>query len=655
MRNACAVVFLLSCVSQGAVRSVEITERSVILNGQTFGGVGAYERIVGKVHFGLNPKLAANQIVRDLGLAELDTAGEVELTADLYMVKPLDPAKGNGTVLFEVSNRGGKGMLSRFDLARGGDEFGDKSVLDQGYTLVWLGWEWDIPAQNRNLLHFVAPHFRPEALPAAGLVRSEFVADRTVTSFSLGDRNQDAIPLARAVGLYASDSAGHRKPVPAAKWKLSADQKSVEMPAGFEPGQLYEFVYEGKDPVVAGTGLAAIRDCISFLKYGGADTALGDVHNGEKRAIGFGISQSGRLLREFVYDGFNADEQGRKVFDGVWADVAGAGRGSFNFRYAQPSRDGWPFLNIFYPTDIFPFTDAIESNPSGGPPDGLLARARTSGVVPKLLLTNNSSEYWGRTAALIHVSADGLEDASPAPDTRVYLLAGAQHTPGVLPLGKQGTRNLRDPVDHRPVQRALLAAMQAWLKDGTAPPPSVYPRLQAGQLTRLDGLKFPAIPDGDGVVKTPPHPRVARKLDFGREFEVFGMPMKEPPDIKGSYPVLVPQVDADGIDLGGIRLPEVAVPVATITGWNLRSAERGAPEESAEFYGSIFPFAKTQADRERAKDPRPSVAERYATRAEYLKRVEAAADDLIARRFVLPQDRAMVIDRAGRLWDALTQ
>ena len=455
---------LLAFAAHGAVRGVEIADRSVILNGQTFGSAGAYERIVGKVHFGLNPKLPANQLVRDLAFAAIDPAGEVECTADLYMFKPVDAAKGNGTVLFEVSNRGGKGMLSRFDFARGtADEFGDKWVLQQGYTLVWLGWEWDIPAANPNSLHFSAPHFRPEALPADGLVRSEFVADRTVTSFSLGDRNQDAIPVALAVALYAGDSAGRRKTIPATKWKLSADGKSVEMPGGFEPGQLYEFVYQGKDPVVAGTGLAAVRDWISFLKFGGADTPLGDVYKAEKRAIGFGISQSGRWLREFVYDGFNADEQGRQVFDGVWADVAGAGRGSFNFRYAQPSRDGWPFLNIFYPTDLFPFTDAIETNPQGGPPDGLLARARAAGVVPKMFLTNNSSEYWGRTAALIHVSADGLEDRSPAPDTRCYFLAGAQHTPGSLPLGKQGTRYLRNPVDHRPVQRALLAAMQSWV------------------------------------------------------------------------------------------------------------------------------------------------------------------------------------------------
>ena len=240
------------------------------------------------------------------------------------------------------------------------------------------------------------------------------------------------------------------------------------MPGGFEAGMLYEFVYRGKDPVVAGAGLAAVRDFISFLKYGGEVPGWTGSLPSAKFAIGFGISQSGRWLREFLYDGFNADENGRKVFDGVWADVAGAGRGSFNFRYAQPSRDGWPYLNVFYPTDLFPFTDMAETDPVTGKTASLLDRARGARVQPKLFLTNDSSEYWGRAASLIHVTADGKHDAAISPDTRVYFIAGAQHSPGSLPLAKRGTVNHLDVVDHRPVQRALLADIEAWIKDGVA-------------------------------------------------------------------------------------------------------------------------------------------------------------------------------------------
>jgi hypothetical protein len=629
---------MLIFTASAAVRSVEILDRTPVPQG--------YERIVGRVRFGANPKLSANRLIRDIDLAPVNHAGEVEFTADFFILRPLDPAKSNGSVLFEVSNRGGKGMLNRFDFARSSpdpksaDDFGDHWLLDQGYTLTWLGWEWDIPESAKTSLHFTAPHFRPDALPAAGLVRSEFVPDRSVTSMPLADRTQVPIAVAKPIALYVLDAADHpARQIPAAQWKVGAGGQTVEMPSGFEAGMLYEFVYEGKDPVVAGTGMAAVRDWISFLKVGASGVQnLGDPARYAQRAIGFGISQSGRFLRHFLYEGFNADESGRRVFDGVWADVAGAGRGSFNFRYAQPSRDGCPFLNIFYPTDLFPFVDTA-----------LLERARAAKVLPKLFLTNNSYEYWGRTAALIHVTADGKADAPLSPDTRYYFLAGVQHFPRSLPLAKNGTRYLTNPVDHRPVQRALLADLQAWLRDGTAPPASVYPLLSGGQLTSLDGLKFPTL---DGVT-VPKHPRLARRLDFGPEFETKGIIMQEPPAVNGSYPLLVPQVDADGIDLGGIRLPELAVPLATITGWNLRAPERGAPAEMTEFYGSIFPFAKTREARTQTHDPRLSIAERYPSREEYVKRATAAADHLVQKHFLLPQDRDLAIDRAARLWDAL--
>lgn len=612
-----AALFALALCASAAVRRVEVVQRSPIAN--------RYEQITGRVYFGADPKLAANRIVRELEFAPVDARGEVEYSAEFVIMRPVDAAKSNGTVLFEVSNRGGKGMLSRFT---------ESYVARQGFTLAWLGWEWDLPASSTNLLHFTAPHFRPDALPARGLVRSEFVSDKTVTAMPLGDRVMDPVAVAKALALYVRESGDRpARQIGADKWKLAADGKSVEMASGFEGARLYEFVYEGKDPVVAGTGLAAIRDWISYLKNEGQDGRA------EKRAIGFGISQSGRLLRQFLYDGFNADEKGRRVFDGVWADVAGAGRGSFNFRYAQPSRDGCPFLNVFYPTDVFPFLDTA-----------LVERARAAKVAPKRFLTNGSYEYWGRVASLVHVAPNGSSDAALLPETRVYFVAAANHGPRSLPLVKSGTRNDVNPLDHRPIQKALLAAIQSWVADGTAAPPSQYPRLAEGQLATPDRVKFP-VPG----VSVPQHPRRARKLDWGQELATKGIITKEPPTESGAYPLLVPQVDADGIDLGGIRLPEAAVPLATLTGWNLRAPERGAPEEMVEFLGSIFPFAKTRAERERAQDPRLSIAERYSGREDYRKRVDTAADDLVKRRFVLAEDRDAVVARAMRLWDTLAQ
>jgi hypothetical protein len=634
----------IGSAASAAVRNVEIVERTSVLD-------GTYERIVGRAHFGMKPALAANRIVRDLDLAQLNTAGEAECAADFYILQPTNPARGNGTVLFEVSNRGGKGMLNRFTFARGANDFGDQWVMKQGFTLVWLGWEWDIPASNRGALHFTAPHYRVDA-PADGLVRSEFTPEKSVTTMPLGDRNQDAIPVRQAIALYVrAGSETAPRQIAADKYALGKDGRSVEMPGGFEAGMLYEFVYQGKDPVVAGTGLAAVRDFISFLKYGGEVAGWSGVRASVKLAIGFGISQSGRWLREFLYDGFNSDENGRKVFDGVWADVAGAGRGSFNFRYAQPSRDGWPYINVFYPTDLFPFTDTDETDPVTGKTGGLLDRARAARVQPKLFLTNDSSEYWGRAAALIHITPDGQQDAAVSPDTRIYFISGVQHVPRALPLAKQGTAYDINVVDHRPVQRALLADLEAWIKDGTTPPASLYPHIASGQLTNLSGLRFPALAN----VATPQHPRLARRLDFGSEFESRGVITQEPPKVTGAFPLLVPQVDADGIDLGGVRLPEVSVPLATLTGWNLRAPDRGASDEIAEFYGSTFPLAKTKEERTSKHDPRLSIAERYTSREDYLKRVSQAADEMIRRRFVLPQDRDFVIERAVQLWQALAQ
>jgi hypothetical protein len=423
-------LLVLSGAAGAAVRSVEIAGRTLVLD-------GTYERIVGRVHFGMNPKLAANRIVRDLDLAQLNAAGEAECAADFDILQPTDADRGNGTVLFEVSNRGGKGMLNRFTFARGAGDFGDEWVMKQGFTLVWLGWEWDIPSSNSSALHFTAPHHRPDA-PSDGLVRAEFTPEKSGTRIPLGDRNQDAIAVAKVVAMYVRSSAETPpRQIPAADYSLAADGHSVELRSGFEPGMLYELVYEGKDPVVAGAGLAAVRDFVSFLKYGGEATGWRGSRLSVKLAIGFGISQSGRWLREFVY-GFNADESGRKVFDGVWADVAGAGRGSFNFRYAQPSRDGWPYINVFYPTDVFPFTDTDETDPVTGKTAGLLDRARAARVQPKVFFTNDSSEYWGRAASLIHITADGKRDAPISPDTRIYFMAGVQHFPRSLPLAKQG-------------------------------------------------------------------------------------------------------------------------------------------------------------------------------------------------------------------------
>lgn len=639
--------FFGAAVLPAAVTQIRVTERSDVAD-------LAYERIVARVHFAVDPALAANRIVRDLELAPRNAAGQVEFSADLYVLKPRDPAKGNGTLLFEVSNRGRKGLLSMFNLARSSPDprtaadLGDRYLMEQGYTLVWLGWQWDVPEEPGAMRIEL-----PRAMGVRGLVRAEWVADKPVKVISLADRTMIAYPVANPsdpkLTLTVRDlPASPRKTIPRSQWRFP-DATHVELSAGFVPGKFYELVYEAQDPAIAGLGPAAVRDMISYLKYGGGPTIfpLADQRRFLKRAVGFGSSQSGRFLRTFLYSGFNRDEKDRQVFDGVWAHVAGAGRGSFNHRFAQPSRDGHPMLNSFYPTDIFPFTDLEQTDPETGERGGILVRARQEQVAPKMFYTNGSYEYWGRAASLIHTAADGSADAALPPGTRIYFLAGTQHGAGSFPPPKNGTLHRANPNDYRFVMRALLQAMHAWLKDSQEPPASRYPLMARRELVPLTAVAFPKVPG----VALPRRPHGAWRVDYGPEFQSKGIVSIEPPKVGKPFPVLLPQTSLDGNEIAGVRLPEIAVPLATYSGWNLRAPSIGAPTEMYNMVGSWLPFARTKAEREKAHDPRPSIEELYPSREAYLEKTRAALRDLIVKGYVLEQDAAALEERARTLWD----
>jgi Alpha/beta hydrolase domain len=635
-RRTSALAIFLTCTSFAAVKSIEVIERTDVLDSAAFGATGPYERILARAHFAVDPKLAPNRIIADIDLAPRNESGEVEFSADLYILKPRDSAKGNGTAIVEISNRGGKGLLGMFDLASGSTdpstqaEFGDNFLLENGFTMVWVGWEFDIPPSPK-LLHLNAPIATDHGQPIYGLVRSEWEGDQRVTTISLGDRTQVPYPVAdenhSANKMFVRDTVnGERRPIARNKWTFS-DATHVSMEDGFEPGKIYEVIYQAKNPVLVGLGPAAVRDIVSFLKYGGEETLLGDQRKYLKRALGFGVSQSGRFLRTFLYDGFNQDEKNRRVFDGVWAHVAGAGRGSFNARFAQPSRDGHPFLNVAYPVDIPPFTDN----------DGLLAKATQANVVPKIFYSNGSYEYWGRAASLIHTTPDGKQDAPLAKDTHVYFFAGSQHGAGSIPPRKVEAVNLGGANDYRTGMRALLIAMQAWLKDDKEPPPSQYPKIGKDQLVPIGAFAFPKIVD----LLTPHRKREAYRLDFSAE----------PPKVGPAFPTLVPQVDLDGNETSGIRMPEIQVPLASYTGWNLRSSKIGAPAELFSMVGSWIPFPVNKTERENSKDPRLSIEERYKSKRDYLERITTAAQKLVDQGYLLDQDIPKLRDRAAKEWD----
>ncbi len=635
-----------------ALLRLEVSERSDVLEGKPFATAGPYERIVGKAYFAVDPSLAANKIIADIARAPRNEDGLVPFSADFYCLKPRDPHHGNHAVLFEVSNRGGKALLGTFDMGGSLDpriehDFGDGFLLEQGYTLVWLGWEFDVPP-SPDLMRLYAP----VAQGITGLVRSEIIVDHKSLRQSLGDRGLQAYPAVDpddpALTLTVREHAdGPRRALPREAWHIEGGTHIV-MPAGFEPGRIYELVYTAKDPPLVGLGPAAVRDLISFFTYGIAnDTVLGDQHDYIKHAYAYGVSQSGRFLRTFLYYGFNQDEQGRRVFDGMMVHVAGAGRGSFNHRFAQPSRDGHPFLNTFYPTDIFPFTDLAETDSETGITDGLLTHATPAAAVPRIFYTNTSNEYYGRSASLIHTALDGAADAPLAPSTRIYFLAGCQHGPSSFPPQRGEAQNMANPNNYRWTLRALLVALDSWVQFGEEPPPSRYPRIADGTLAPLSAVAFPKVPG----VAFPARIQQAWHVNYGEEFRSAGIVTIEPPKVGSAFPMRLPQVDADGNDTAGIRMPATAVPLATYTGWNLRAAGIGAPDELYSMTGSFIPFARTKAGRMKTGDPRPSVEERYANKQAYLNKVQTAAGGLVKERYLLERDVPRVMERASAEWD----
>jgi len=660
------LVFLLTVpFLYGRVTHVEILSRTDILGARPFGESGPYERIVGRVHFAVSVANPHNQRIIDLSNAVNLANGEVEFSADFVAAQPKDPTKGNGTLLLENPNRGHSRILSLVD---GGDEdlsmsAGDAWLLRNGFTVVALGWQWD--ASGSDALRLYAPIAKDHGKTITGLLRGDVMLPAKAGEIPLGHVILGKIggseyPVAEPDDprntLSVRDSReGKRTTIPRSEWqfaatvegKLTPSNRSIHLNGGFEAGRIYEYVYVVADPVVAGLGFAAVRDFASYVKH------ASDTVTPASRVLGEGISQNGRFLRDFIYQGFNADEDGRIALDGVLSHVAGAGRGSFNYRFAQPSRDAQPTSSIFFPTDIFPFTDQPETDPLTGEHGGLLDRAERERVVPKIFFSHTSYEYWGRAASLIHTTPDGKSDATIGPNVRIYYFTGLQHFSGQFPPSRgEGSLFGLQPQSALPVRffwRAMIANMDVWVRSGIAPPPSAYPTIAQHTLVPLGKYAFPQIPP----VKRPDEVNTAYRLDYGPEWQQ-GVLSIQPPHVGKAFPVLVPQVNADGNELGGIHPPEIAVPLATYTGWNLRDPSiRGAGQLVA-FLGSYLPFPKDAAERKQSGDPRRSITERYPNRETYLEQFARATDELIWQRWILPEDRAVWLQRGGEEWDLLS-
>ena len=541
-----AVVLLVSALYAPAlhaeVASVKITERHLVEDGRRFGDTGTYEQIEGKITFAFDPANPLNQVIVGLDRSERNRRGMVEATGDLLILRPTDSQLANGVALVDVANRG---RLSALSFNRGGSgPYGDGFLMREGYTIVWVGWEFDVPSERQ----------------------------------------------------------------------IRLEVPSVD---GFPVG---------------GLGFAAFRDAASWIKYDREALVRAD------HTLSFGSSQSGRFLRTFLYLGFNTDESGRQVFDGVMPHIAGASGIDLNRSGAEPIS-----LGMFTAT-AFPFADAALRDPVTGAVDGILGNVRSRGRQPYVFYTNTGVEYWGggRVASLVHSTPDGKNDLIPPENVRVYFLAGTQHGPGAFPPPPGGNRqHMGNPTDYWWTMRALLTAMKDWVVDGVEPPPSRHPRFADGNLVPPAEIHFPAIPD----VRSP-HDRTAgtRKPNpwlNDRGGEGIALPM------------FVPQVDTDGNETSGIRHPELAVPLATYTGWNFTHPDAGDPNTLVALSGAYVPFPVTRKAREATNDPRPSIEERYASREGFLARVEAAGRELIDQRYLLADDLSAVVERAAQHWDLL--
>jgi hypothetical protein len=673
------------------VTRFEIAMRRPLAGGAAFGDAGPYEELKGRLHFAIDPEHAANVRITDVGLAPRNTDGRVAFASDVSILLPVEPARGSGRLLVDVVNRGNTVTVPNFNRATrpvfgaGVDpnppiDVGDGFLMRRGYVVASCGWQADLPPVA-GLLGLEAPEAHDGAgQRLRGPVYVQLQAYSDVAHFLLADRGHRPYPVAdpddaTAVLTVRDQPDAAPEVIPRERWRFArvdggrvvADPCHVHLDGGFTRGRIYHVAYTAIGAPVLGLGIAALRDCASWLKHGGAGE--GNPAAGTLRwAYAYGRSQTGRLLRTLVYEDLNLDEGGREALDGIIANVAGGMRGEFNQRFGQNSKDRPQAM--FH---LFPFTDVAQTDPQQGASERTAgasertegASERTEGALHrridargsrlKAFYTNSSSEYHRGDASLIHTDVDGARDAAHGPHTRIYHFAGTEHGLGLWPPtdaqiaaadpsgALERSQHLRGVVDYAPLLRACLVNLDLWVTQSVEPPASCHPRIVDGTAADPQALRkvFDAIPGARYPLHSP-HPR---RVDFSTL----------PPRFGPAYGSRVSAVDRDGNEVGGLRLPQVAVPLAAHTGWNLRHPDIGGADQLLVFAGATLPFPRTRREREASGDPRPAIDDRYASRDDYLARVRVAGEDLARQRYMLAEDVDLCVALAARLWDWLVQ
>lgn len=615
MRSPALPLFLALAFAPLAARSevisVDILEREDIEGTD-------YEELRGRLHFAVDPALARNRNIVDLDFAPTDAEKRVHFFSDFRLLKPQDGAPAAVAAWVEIPNRGSTSNQSEF-------------MIYHRFSMLEVGWEFDVPPGPGRLRIEVPIAREKDGSSLRGVVEAIFVLEKSEDRFIVADLAvyppvDPEGPDSRLIVRDRGDRPGGKE-IPREKWSLRENALTLE--GGFQPGLTYEISWLAEDPPVAGLGLAAIRDAVAWLKD--KEKSLAPVPH----AYAFGASQCGRFLRDFVYRGFNTDEEEGPVFDGIMAHIAGAGRLDLNRRWSTPRE------LALYRTSSYPFADTAQLDPVSGLKEGIFENPRVTHR-PRVFYTNTSAEYWGagRVAALVHTDPEGLNDIALPDEVRLYVFAGTQHGPSAFPPAAPAEDGLfSNPVDFRPSLLALRIAMHRWISEGTAPPKSAYPRIEDGTLVPATEVAFPKLP----CVPSPKHLKAGLRLANLLH-----------PDGAGAgteLPLLVPQVDVDGNELAGIRLPEIAVPLATATGWMFRPPSMGKPDELLPVLrGSWIPFPLTKEESKEDGDPRPSHQERYRDREDFLEKSRAAAAALAAEGYLLPEDVGEAVENAAERW-----
>jgi len=625
----------------------EVENTTPAFEGRSFGEVGAYELVTARAYGELDPQERRNAVIADIALAPRNDRGKVEYSTEVQILRPVDPQGGNQRLLFEVLNRGNKLILKDLNDASPGndaaakDAAGNGFLFERGYTVVWAGWQSgkNVSEGNGRMMARIPEAKGPNGEPITGQV---------IMSAIFNNTDKDKIELLFAPADPGADDAkvlvhnrSTEEPVelPRDAWTF-VDDKTVQIKrdhpflAKYDAGAQYDVIYTAKDPDVSGVGFAITRDVVSFLRNETSDS--NPLKDRVRYALAQGTSQSGRMLKGFIYDGFNEDEAGRMVFEGVNANISGAHGMALNERFGDANATGRAYERHANAKFEFPFTYAVRTDPLTGKTDGIFARCLESKTCPKVSHTDSGNEAWGKAASLVTTDGEGRDIDLPE-NVRVYYVASSQHDPA-RKADRSYCQQQTNPNRWQPVLRALLVGLDGWATARMEPPVSAYPRMSDGTLAPVLPQRLLGFPEVPGVT-------------YNGMINRIGVPDKTTLPyayVEGKeYEVLAPRTDADGNDLGGIRTVDVAVPRGTYTGWALRRAGF-AENEECQLNGQFIPFAATREERLAKGDPRSSIEERYPNAGVYVRAVAAAAEDLVDRRYLLPEDAEAAIAAAAK-------